>query len=221
MTIFWKECQCYKTWCLPRVRRGMSGRRTGKWAWGGPSCSRSAAPSRREGTSSKKTGCGTILPGSWCASRQLPSSWAASSWQTSGEQLGSWESWAGAEAPVCWGWAWVLEPLLLVRCHLINCHRIILLSLVLALVELVHCPPSGRRSHITQLGDVNALAVSPQLIGSSRGAGLCSAAHTHTLRTGQPGLRCAHCTKMSSALVSSYQAGPRSTPPCLGCVKWQ
>ena len=49
-----------KPWCLPRVRRVMSGRRTDRWAWGGPSCSQSAAPSRKEGTSSRKTGCGTI-----------------------------------------------------------------------------------------------------------------------------------------------------------------
>ena len=106
MAIFWKECQCYKKpWCLPRVRRGMSGRRTDRWAWGEPSCSQSAAPSRTEGTSSRKTGCGTIWPGSWCVLSPPPSSWAASSWRTSGEQLGSWGSWAGAAAPVCWGWA--------------------------------------------------------------------------------------------------------------------
>ena len=94
-----------KPWCLPRVRRVMSGRRTDRWAWGGPSCSRSAAPSRTEGTSSRRTGCGTIWPGSWCVLWPPPSSWAASSWRTSGEQLGSWGSWAGAAAPVCWGWA--------------------------------------------------------------------------------------------------------------------
>lgn len=69
---------------------------------------------------------------------------------------------------------------------------------------------SRRGSHITQLGDVNALAVSPQLIGSSRGAGLCSAGHTHTLRTGQPGLSCADWTIMPIICACEFISGPRS-----------
>ena len=101
-----------------------------------------------------------------------------------------------------------------------------IVTCILALVELVHCPPSGRGSHITQLGDVNALAVSPQLIGSSRGARAVQYrvqdTLTHCVQDSQGWGAQTEPKCPSSALVSSHQApGPGSTPPCQPNVKWQ
>ena len=76
----------------PQGRRERSRRRTQMSAWVAPSCWLSASPSRREGISSKRTGCGTISPRSWCGGRRLPSAWAAPAWRTSAGPRGSWES---------------------------------------------------------------------------------------------------------------------------------
>ena len=88
----------------PQAKQEMSRRRTQMSTWVAPSCLLSASPSRREGISSRRTECGTILPGSWCGGRPLPSAWAEPSWQTSGGPRGSWGSSVGVGARVYAEW---------------------------------------------------------------------------------------------------------------------